>query len=165
MGFLNKLFSKKKKTIEEILMIEDEDRFVIEMSGYLGGKCKSGYDMDALSTAERNFYLTNWMEMEVYNDGFYSTFYEYKGKDLREFVDAFIEIGAPEAAKICREAIGLLGKEIPEDPDERIEFLDRFSETEEEKELKMCDAAFFSIGDDLNTLKYEYTMKHKEEFL
>ena len=164
MGIFEKLFSKKKKTVEEIMMIEDEDRFVIEMSGYLSGKCNSGYRLDALSREERSFYLANWMEVEVYNEGFYSTFYEYQGEDLREFVDAFIEIGAVEAAKVCKDAIDLLGRDVPQDADERKELLTGFSETQVETELKMCDAAFFSVTDDLNTLKYEYAMRNRVSF-
>ena len=164
------LFKKKDKAIkgndnmERIWNLTDTNDFVVAMTEYLDNKTNYGEDMSVLSEAERIFYITQTLEMEVNNGGFSQFFYNSGGNFSNELVGAFTAIGANATAAICQKAISAFGCDIPVDRDEREDMLDELESDEIEEILEECDRAFFDYEDNLNDLNYNFVMKNKEFF-
>ena len=56
--------------MEHIGSLTDTNDFVVAMMEHLDQKTQHGEDMSVLSEAERIFYITQTLEMEVNNGGF-----------------------------------------------------------------------------------------------
>jgi hypothetical protein len=164
------MFKKKDKVVkgndnmEHIWNLTDTNDFVVAMTEYLGNKTQYGEDMSALSEAERIFYITQTLEMEVNNGGFSQFFYNSSGNFSNELVGAFTKIGANATASICQKAISAFGRDIPVDEDAREEMLDELEGDEFDAILEECDCAFFDYKDNLDELNYNFVMKNKLEF-
>lgn len=164
------MFKKKDKVVkgndnmEHIWNLTDTNDFVVAMTEHLDNKTQYGEDMSALSEAERIFYITQTLEMEVNNGGFSQFFYNSSGNFSNELVGAFTAIGANATAAICQKAISAFGRDIPVDRDEREEMLDELESDEFDKILEECDNAFCDYEDNLNELNYNFVMKNKEFF-
>ena len=164
------MFKKKDKVIkgndnmEHIWNLTDTNDFVVAMTEHLNNKTQYGEDMSALSEAERIFYITQSLEMEVNNGGFSQFFYNSSGNFSNELVGAFTAIGANATAAICQKAISAFGRDIPVDKDEREEMLDELESDEFDEILEECDNAFYDYEDNLNELNYNFVMKNKEFF-
>ena len=165
------MFKKKDKVVkgndnmEHIWNLTDTNDFVVAMTEHLDNKTQYGEDMSALSEAERIFYITQTLEMEVNNGGFSQFFYNSSGNFSNELVGAFTAIGANATAAICQKAISAFGRDIPVDRDEREEMLDELESDEFDKILEECDNAFCDYEDNLNELNYNFVMKNKEFFI
>ncbi|MBQ8200837.1 MAG: DMP19 family protein [Clostridia bacterium] len=151
-------------TLHEIWQIDDKENLIVELSQYIAEKCGYGESMDALSTHERVFYVTQTLEMEVNNGGFSQFFYNSSGDFAGELIQAFTDIGAFRTAEICGEALGAFGCKLPENQDARQEMLDALESEEIDGMLGECDDAFYEYQDDLSGLNYDYVMKHKASF-
>ena len=81
--------TKGDTEMEYIWNLTDTNDFVIAMTGYLNEKTQYGEDMSLLSDAERIFYITQTLEMEVNNGGFSQFFYNSSGDFSNELVGAF----------------------------------------------------------------------------
>ena len=164
------MFKKKDKVVkgndnmEHIWNLTDTNDFVVAMTEHLANKTQYGEDMSALSEAERIFYITQTLEMEVNNGGFSQFFYNSSGNFSNELVGAFTAIGANATAAICQKAISAFGRDIPVDRDEREEMLDELESDEFDEILEECDNAFYDYEDNLNELNYNFVMKKKEFF-
>ena len=164
------MFKKKDKVVKgddnmkHIWNLADTNNFVVAMTEHLDNKTQYGEDMSALSEAERIFYITQTLEMEVNNGGFYQFFYNSSGDFSNELVGAFTAIGANATAAICQKAISAFGRDIPVDRDEREEMLDELENDEIDEILEECDSAFCDYEDDLNQLNYNFVIKNKESF-
>ena len=164
------MFKKKDKVVkgndnmEHIWNLTDTNDFVVAMTEHLDNKTQYGEDMSALSEAERIFYITQTLEMEVNNGGFSQFFYNSSGNFSNELVGAFTAIGAYATAAICQKAISAFGRDIPVDRDEREEMLDELESDEFDEILEECDNAFYDYEDNLNELNYNFVMKNKEFF-
>ena len=165
------MFKKKDKVVKEndnlehIWNLTDTNDFVVAMTEHLDNKTQYGEDMSALSEAERIFYITQTLEMEVNNGGFSQFFYNSSGNFSNELVGAFTAIGANATAAICQKAISAFGRDIPVDRYEREEMLDELESDEFDEILEECDNAFFDYDDNLNELNYNFVMKNKEFFI
>ena len=165
------MFKKKDKVVkgndnmEHIWNLTDTNDFVVAMTEHLDNKTQYGEDMSALSEAERIFYITQTLEMEVNNGGFSQFFYNSSGNFSNELVGAFTAIGANATAAICQKAISAFGRDIPVDRDDREEMLDELESDEFDKILEECDNAFCDYEDNLNELNYNFVMKNKEFFI
>ena len=165
------MFKKKNKVVkgndsmEHIWNLTDTNDFVVAMTEHLDNKTQYGEDMSALSEAERIFYITQTLEMEVNNGGFSQFFYNSSGNFSNELVGAFTAIGANATAAICRKAISAFGRDIPVDRDEREEMLDELESDEFNEILEECDKAFCDYEDNLNELNYNFVMKNKGFFI
>ena len=165
------MFKKKNKVVkgndnmEHIWNLTDTNDFVVAMTEHLDNKTQYGEDMSALSEAERIFYITQTLEMEVNNGGFSQFFYNSSGNFSNELVGAFTAIGANATAAICQKAISAFGRDIPVDRDEREEMLDELESDEFDEILEECDNAFYDYEDNLNELNYNFVMKNKEFFI
>ena len=165
------IFKKKDKVVkgndnmEHIWNLTDTNDFVVAMTEHLDNKTQYGEDMSALSEAERIFYITQTLEMEVNNGGFSQFFYNSSGNFSNELVGAFTAIGANATAAICQKAISAFGRDIPVDRDEREEMLDELESDEFNEILEECDKAFCDYEDNLNELNYNFVMKNKEFFI
>ena len=60
--------------------------------------------------------------------------------------------------------MGVFPQDLPVDVDERQEMLEEMESDEIEEIFNACDDEFYEYEDDLNTLNYNYIMKHKEFF-
>ena len=164
------MFKKKDKVVkgndnmEHIWNLTDTNNFVVAMTEHLDNKTQYGEDMSALSEAERIFYITQTLEMEVNNGGFSQFFYNSSGNFSNELVGAFTAIGANATAAICQKAISAFGRDIPVDRDEREEMLDELGSDEIDEILEECDSAFLDYEDNLNELNYNFVMKNKKSF-
>ena len=164
------MFKKKDKVVkgndnmEHIWNLTDTNDFVVAMTEHLDNKTQYGEDMSLLSEAERIFYITQTLEMEVNNGGFSQFFYNSSGNFSNELVGAFTAIGANATAAICQKAISAFGRDIPVDRDEREEMLDELESDEFDEILEECDNAFYDYEDNLNELNYNFVMKNKEFF-
>ena len=156
--------TKGDTEMEHIWNLTDTNDFVIAMTEYLNEKTQYGEDMPALSDAERIFYITQTLEMEVNNGGFSQFFYNSSGDFSNELVGAFTAIEAHTTAAICQKAIDAFGCDIPVDRDERQELLDELESDELDEIFEECDDAFFAYEDDLTELNYNFVMKNKEQF-
>ena len=130
------MFKKKDKVVkgndnmEHIWNLTDTNDFVVAMTEHLDNKTQYGDDMSVLSEAERIFYITQSLEMEVNNGGFSQFFYNSSGDFSNELVGAFTAIGANTTAAICQKAIDAFGRDIPVDGNERQEMLDELESDE-----------------------------------
>lgn len=150
--------------MENIWELTDANDFVIALLEHLENKTQYGDDMSCLSEAERIFYITQSLEMEVNNGGFSQFFYNSSGSFSNELVSAFTAIGANATAAICQKAISAFGREIPVDRDERQDMLDELECEEIDEILEECDDAFYDYEDNLNELNYHFVIKNKESF-
>lgn len=156
--------TKGNTEMEQIWNLTDTNDFVIAMVEYLNKKTQYGEDMSALSGAERIFYITQTLEMEVNNGGFSQFFYNSGGDFSNELVSAFTAIEAHTTAAICQKAIDAFGCDIPADRDTRLELLDKLESDELDEIFEECDDAFFAYEDDLNELNYSFALKNKDQF-
>ena len=69
------IMEQKPASMQEIWEIEDEYEFVSELSMYIAEKCDYGSNLDVLSDEEKVFYITQTLEMEVNNGGFWQFLY------------------------------------------------------------------------------------------
>ena len=150
--------------MEHIWSLTDTNDFVIAMLEHLDGKTQYGEDMSVLSEAERIFYVTQTLEMEVNNGGFSQFFYNSSGNFSNELIGAFSAIGANATADICRKAIAAFGRDIPVDRNERQEMLFELESDEIDEILQECDDAFYAYEDDLEKLNYCFVMKNRANF-
>ena len=150
--------------MEYIWNLTDTNEFIVAMTEHLDEKTQYGEDMSVLSEAERIFYITQTLEMEVTNGGFSQFFYNSSGNFSNELVGAFTAIGANATAAICQKATSAFGCDIPVDRDERIQMLDKLGSDSIDELLEECDNAFFAYEDNLNELTYNFVMKNKEQF-
>lgn len=155
---------KESANIEHIWNLTDSGDFVVEMKEHLDNKTHYGDDLSCLSEAERIFYITQTLEMEVNNGGFSQFFYNSGGDFSNELVDAFTAIGADATAGICQKAISAFGRDIPVDRRKRVKMLDDLESEEIDEILEECDNAFFDYEDDLSELNYSFVMKNKHYF-
>lgn len=149
--------------MEHIWSLTDTNDFVIAMTEHLNEKTNYGANMLVLSEAERIFYITQTLEMEVNNGGFSQFFYNSGGDFSDELVGAFRAIGADTTGAICQKAIDAVGCDLPVDRNERIELLNELGENLDEI-FEECDDAFLSYEDDLCELNYNFAVKNKEQF-
>ena len=156
--------AKENISMEDIWNLTDTNDFIIALVEHLNEKTQCGDDMSILSEAERIFYITQALEMEVNSGGFSQFFYNSGGNFSNEVVSAFTAIGANATAEICQKAIETFGRDIPIDRDERIEMLNQFDSDELDEILERYDEEFYVYEDDLNLLNYEFVMKNKEQF-
>ncbi|MBR5252599.1 MAG: DMP19 family protein [Clostridia bacterium] len=163
--FKQKDMSKEEKSnIDHIWSLTDANDFVIAMVTHLDNKTNYGDNMSVLSEAERIFYVTQSLEMEVNNGGFSQFFFNSSGNFANELVSAFTAIGAIETATICQKAISAFGRDIPVDRDEREEMLEELESDEIAEILTECDNAFYEYKDNLNELNYNFAVNNKHSF-
>ena len=157
-------FKKERSNVKHIWNLTDTNDFVVAMTEHLDKKTQYGDNISVLSEAERIFYITQKLEMEVNNGGFSQFFYNSSGNFSNELVSAFTAIGAKATAAICQKATSAFGRVIPVDRNERQEMLDEFENEEIDEILEECDSAFYDYEDDLNELNYNFVMNNKESF-
>lgn len=150
--------------MEHIWSLTDTNDFVIALTEHLGAKTHYGEDLSMLREAERVFYITQTLEMEVNNGGFSQSFYNTGGDLSGELVSAFRTIGADRTAAICQQAIDAFGCAIPADREERIALLNQLEDDGLDERLEECDDAFFAYEDNLNELNYRYVLANREQF-
>ena len=160
MGLLNAF--KKQGYGPDIWSIGDDNAFIGVFTGRIGQKCHYGAQMDALSEAERAFYIAQQLEMEVNNGGFWQFFNNGSGAFSGEITEVFRRIGADHTADICERALSILGLEPSKAADESARRVclnqlpaDAFSE---------CDEAFYRYDDDLTALGCRFIRKNKNLF-
>ena len=168
---IKKIFSKKSPTdllpeytFDEIWEIENVNNFLVAMSVYLGKKCAYGEEFERLSEAEQVFYICNEVAQEVNNGGFSQYLYNSSGDHAHRAVECMNIVGAKKTAKICENAFSAFGKTIPQNWEERQEFLDENETEKVSAKLEKCDDQFYDYPDDLDELCYQYIQTNREQF-
>lgn len=155
---------QEQTSIEEIWNIEDKNDFVYEMSDYIVEKCDYGSNLNALSEAERVLYITQTLEMEVNNGGFWQFFFNTPENVFRETAAALEAIGAEKTSSLYCEAAAAFGEEMPSSRTSRMRMLGKFGMEEGYEILAPYDDAFFASGEDLNALNYAFIQNNRDAF-
>jgi len=150
--------------LQKIMEIEDEYDLLCELSMYIGEKCDYGYNLAALSEEERIFYITQKLEMEVNNGGFWQYIYNAEEDVYVGTVDAFSAIGARATAALCQNAFCAFGTELPKDREGRIQFVTELGMEKCYKILSEYDDAFYAYEEDLTALNIAYVRKNIAAF-
>ena len=151
-------------TYEEIWEIANPVNLVVELDMWIAKKCEYGDRMEALSEAERIFYVNNSLEMEVNNGGFAQFFFNSSGAFAAEVEQSLRAIGADATADICKKAVEAFGQPLPLDQLERDKLLEEIFTDEIAEILDGCDETFFQYQDDLAALNYQFVMEHRDQF-
>lgn len=150
-------------TIDDVLSKEDGTEFAIALSDLVFGR----YDRDgvaALTPAELVAYCVDALEREVNNGGFDQFFWNSSGDAAHQTHAALVEIGAPAAADLVREAIAAFpGAKVPADRGEREKVLESLPESAREKWAEL-DGRFYEYPDDLTALMRRYVQAHRADF-
>ena len=125
--------------------------------------CDYGRQPDLLNPYERTVFVTQELELEVNNGGFWQFFDNSGGQFANEIAEAFTKIGAHKTAAICKKAVAAFGQDLPVDWEERRAFLDCVPESVGSV-LEECDDAFFASEEDLEALNASYIKDHIEQF-
>lgn len=149
--------------MNQIWILEDPNDLIIALCDHLCNKCQYGDEISVLSPAERVFYVTQGLEMEVNNGGFSQYFFNSAGNFANELPEAYEELGAVKTAELCRRAMSFFGTKVPTDRGERQECMDD-REEEADELFEECDDAFYAYEEDLETLTYEYVLRNKDAF-
>lgn len=133
---------------------------------YLGlcNICDYGQNVDLLNEYERTIFVTQEMENEVNNGGFFQFFDNSSGQFSGEIVQAFTKIGAVKTAEICKRAVEVFGQELPADWEKRRALLDQIENEAVAEVLDACDTAFYNYEEDLEALNTAYIIKNIEHF-
>ena len=167
MMFIDEFVGSMKQdstTIEEIWEIEDEADFVSEMCMYIEKKCDYGSNLRALSEPERVFYITQTLEMEVNNGGFWQYFFNTPEDIFCETAAAFEKIGAEKTAALYRKAVSAFGEEMPNDRISRVKMLQKLGMEKGYEILSPYDDGFYATEEDLNALNYAYIQSNRDAF-
>ena len=150
--------------ISAIRELTDSNDIVIAMSSWLGRKSNYGENMAVLSPEEQIFIICNHLEGEVNNGGFSQYLYNSSGNNANRVAQCMEAIGAVKTAEICRTAMAAFPRPLPEDWEERQEFLDEFLTEDVEEILEECDSAFYAYEDNLEQLTCAYILSHNDCF-
>ncbi len=184
MGILKNLFKKDKHSdideainksftdfnnlmnmdLKDIFTLDDENKFVTAMSGYLGKKSDYGDHLDALTERERIFYTADVFEGEINNGGFEQYIYNSSGQSANEIIAALNTIGANQIAEIYQKIFDIFGCKIPTEQEEREEWFDEKLDDELEELINQCDSDYYDLSLDTDKLKYNYAIKNKAYF-
>lgn len=154
----------EESALDHIWELTDPLEVIFALFDHVWEKSGHGADLSALSGAERVFYVTQTLEMEVNNGGFYQYFFNPDGEFAGELVAAYEALGAVKTAQICQRAIDAFGGEVPADRLARLEWMEQLERTEFDEILNDCDMAYYEYEEDLLALTYAYVMAHRDEF-
>jgi hypothetical protein len=158
------IMEQKPASMQEIWEIEDEYEFVSELSMHIAEKCDYGSNLDVLSDEEKVFYITQTLEMEVNNGGFWQFLYNVEEDVFSNTVSSFSEIGAEKTAALCQNAFSAFGTDLPGSREARIQFLSKIGIEECYEILSEYDALFYAYEEDLTHLNYIYVQNHADAF-
>ena len=149
---------------DDIWNIDDKNKLLIALDGWLCKKCKYGENIKKLSKEEKSFYFIFQLEREVNNGGFLQFFFNDSGDSANDTAAALREIGAEKTAKICDRALAPFGGTVSNNRDERITMLNNTFTDEISEIFSQCDKDFYKYADDLVDLNYQFIMKNKNHF-
>lgn len=156
-------FFKKKTKAPAETSSDEKLAFVIEWDNRISEKCEYGDNIAALSKEERLFFVAQELEREVNNGGFSQFFYNSSGDLSMELIEAFTEIGALSAARICQKALSVFPGSVPADCEQRRALLEEAGEGADAL-LNECDDEFLEYPEDLTALYYAFLMKNRKRF-
>lgn len=118
-----KLF--KKKTLNEILKIENDEEKVNEVYKYLSKKCCYGEKINDLNDKEQMLYYVMDFEAEINDGGLEQFFYSEASHDVEKTYQSLIAFNHQEMADLLQEAIQLFPNgRVPISQNERIKILE-----------------------------------------
>ena len=143
---------------------ENKTEILIKINDRLCGKSNYGEDLSVLTAEEQVFFIVNELEQEVNNGGFSQYLYNSSGDHAHRAVECLQIVGAVQMAEICRTALNAYGKPIPQNREERQDFLEEYETEKVESLLDEYDDQFCQYPDDLEELNYRYIMENWEKF-
>lgn len=127
-------------------------------------KCDYGSLMKKLSHEEQVFYITQTLDTEVNNGGFWQFLYNAEKEVFTEVVTALEELGAAKTADLCRDAFDAFGEKLPTSRTGRSEYLDKLGLDRYYALLLDFDNAYLDNDEDLTALAYAYITEHQAAF-
>lgn len=114
----------KKKSLEEILKLNDCEEKINEVYKYLLKKSEYGNNLNNLNSKEKNIYLVMEYEIEMSDGGFEQFFYSDVSNYVEDVYHALLVLNAQESANLLKEAIELFPNgHIPFEQGEREKLL------------------------------------------
>ena len=162
--WMNDFKKLRKSDISVIWEITEQNAFVLAMDGWVCRKSSYGKNMAALTPEEQVFYICSSLDGEVNNGGFSQYLYNSSGNHANRVAACLEAIGAMKTAGICRKAMASFDRPLPENREEREEFLDEFLTDDVSDILEECDQAFYDCEDNLEHLSYLYIHAHRDSF-
>ena len=150
--------------LADIWKIQDVNEMLEELYAYVDDKCAYGEDLGALSASERVFYVTYTLEMEINNGGFVQFFINCP--DIADEVEAaFVAIGMPLMAKICKKAREAFDEFFPGGADDVNEdALDALYTGQTGEFLDELENVLLVYEDELAELNSAYVLAHRADF-
>lgn len=122
-GVSMKLF--KKKTLEDILKIKNNEQKLNELYKFLSKKCHYGDKLDELNDKEKTLYLVMDFEAEMNEGGFEQFLYSEAGNHIYDTYHSFVEFKRNDIADIIHECILVFPQEeIPAEQIQRQQLLE-----------------------------------------
>ncbi len=172
-GFLAKKYSflpvflkpgKKVFDLDELIKIENQTEIIIVIDTYLNKKSDYGEKIDKLNPSQKTFLLIENLEREINNGGFLQFYLNSSGDFSHETVNALLEIGANETARIVEKSNSEFPNgSVPKKRAERINILDEI-EDQADPSWNKSDSEFLEYKDDLSELIIKFVIKNKTEF-
>ena len=174
--FLSKFLVKHKYENEKFYQAENADRkdvvfnrktindTMVAACNRLTKKSDYGENMEALTEEEQIFFIVTEVECEVNNSGFERFLYESSGKFACKAVESLKIVGAENMAFFCDKALNAIGKELPEDHEERGNILKEAINDEVREIFAECEKAFEGDPDDFNAIIYKYLTENSGKF-
>lgn len=151
--------------IEDIMELNDPEKFSIEIDEYLDKKTNYGDDLSVISEEAAKVFFVEQLQMEVNNGGFDQFFFNSSGNNWRKTLDALKEMGADKTAELLKKAAEAYGCDLPENRRLRHKNMENKANTGYEEVLEELDSEFYEYEDDIDQLIYDYCMKHRDKFL
>lgn len=163
--YMKKHNIKSYKELEKIAEAHKINNHVMDTYDKICEKVDYGTNLKTLNKKEKTFYIALSTELEIYNGGFYQFFLNSSGDFSDKIVGIYNELGIEELAKVCQDAINVIGVKIPQNREKRLELLEKIDDEEVMKKLSECDTKFYEYDSNkLEKIMYDYLITNKEYF-
>ena len=148
-----------------IWLINDINKFIIEMDDWIGEKCGYCEYMYKLNKHEKIFYINQIFEREVNNGGFLQFIYNM-GDDFTfiDVLNSLREIGANKTIEIFENLLNVIGRDFPLNQHDKNKLLEKVVTNAVSNKINELSMQFYSYPDNLNALNYQYIINNKEMF-
>jgi hypothetical protein len=158
------IFDLMKMSFMDIWDITDKKQFILAMSGWILRKCDYGTRLSALTDEEKVVFIIVSFQGEV-NDGDFEQFLSNSsGEFAGELLSSLSAIGAERTARMYRDVLERMPRDIPKDPIRRGKLIKEALTEDVLKAFSSSDDGFYKKPDDLEELLYQYIMDNRHCF-
>lgn len=145
-------------SIDELIQLKETHRIDSIVAAVEGALLEKA----GCTAAERTVLAVEAMEREVNNGGFHQFFLNASDEYAPILVSVLEDIGAVRTAEIAERAMMALGAE-PDWPPERFEIAASKANQSMLAELSACDDAYYSCGEAIVDILFEFIMANKDD--